>query len=230
MEASKSRSGGPEREGADQNDLRVIILLGCAAVFAAVVGAYAAILGDRGSDRWHQAIREDIRRGARIVSDARALFQDEAPVAHRIAQLELTGQALEAESQAADGAAAVVLANEARAQRETAELLASSSELGGGEPRGAVDLTGDELLERFGEIRSEVPPDLAALDPGEVEAAGADDQEASAWLVAATIAAGIALLLGALAEAIPPLRNRLTNAGFAVLGTGVLAVLLLVVL
>lgn len=208
------------QDESDQRDLRVVLLLGCAAALAAVVGAYAAIVGDRGSDRWHQAIREDIRHGARIVSDARQLYQEDAPVGHRVAEYELRANALEGEAKDAAGAAAAILEAEAEAQRNTAEVLSSSSPLVEGDPKHAISLTGADLMDRFTEIRSEVSPELAALAPDEVEAKGSDEQRESSLLVATTLASGIAFLLGALAEALPRSRRRLTNAGLVAVGAG----------
>jgi hypothetical protein len=210
---------------ADDRDLRVVALLGCAALFAACVGAYSAIVGDRGSDLWHQAIREDIRAGARIVSDARSLYEDEAAVAHRIAAYELRARELRQEVRTAANPAASILDAEARAQHETADVLSGSSPLADS-PARAVDLDGGDLLARFAEIRDERSAELKALDPEAAEASGADDQDEAVMLTATTLGAGLALLLGALAEAVPRLRRRLVNGGFAALGVSILAVIL----
>jgi broad specificity phosphatase PhoE len=209
----------------EDRDLRVVALLGCAAIFAAVVGAWAAVLGDRGSDLWHQAIRDDIRQGARVVSDARRLYEEDAPTAHRVAAYELRAEELASQARSEEGDAAAVLDAEARAQHETAALLAKTANLAPGDPSAALDLDGEALLERFAEIRQKVPPELAGLDPDRVQAEGEDDQSRSALLTLTAVAAGIALLLGALAEALPGSRRRLTNAGFAVIGAGVVAAL-----
>lgn len=216
-------------EDSQEADLRVVALLGCAALLAAVVGAASAILGDRGSDRYHQALRDDVRQGSRIVSDIRALYGEDAPVAHRAAEYALRAEALDAEARGSSGPAAEVLRAEAAALRGTASVLVESSDLAG-TPEEALELTGADLGERLGEIRSKLPADLAALDPDAVEAEGSHDVEKATLLVATTLASGIAFLFGALAEAIPRLRRRLTTAGFGVVGVGAVVALMVALL
>jgi len=45
----------------------IAVLLAAAAVLAAGIGAYAAAVGDEGSDRWHDAVRAEIKYGAGVI-------------------------------------------------------------------------------------------------------------------------------------------------------------------
>ena len=45
----------------------IAVLLAVAAVLAAGIGAYAAAVGDEGSDRWHDAVRAEIKYGAGVI-------------------------------------------------------------------------------------------------------------------------------------------------------------------
>jgi hypothetical protein len=202
-------------------DTAVALLLALAAIAAAAIGARAALLGDSGSDTWHRAVREDVRQGARIVGDVRLLYEEDAAVAHRVAEAQLVGEETRRAARGERGTVGSILEAEAEAQLGVANTLAGGSALADGDPLRTLRLRGRDLLERLVELRADTPPELAGLDPDATEEEGADQSRESSLLVASTIPVALAFLLGALAEALPGRRRGLVLAGFACVAAGI---------
>lgn len=201
----------------------VAVLLAVAAVSTALVGGRAALLGDSGSDRLNQVLREDVRQGARVVGDARRLYEEDASVAHRVAEAQLIAEQTDRAAARESGDAAATLEAESEANAGVAEVLSESSTLARGSPQRALRLEGADLLERFAEIRAERSAELAALDPDATQTAAEDETRASSLMTAAIIPIGVAFLLGALAETFVPSRSRLLAGGYACVAIGILA-------
>ena len=211
------------RRPAAETDTSVAILLAVAAVLAAVIGARAAIVGDSGSDTWHSAVREDVKRGAGMVEDVRFVYDEEAPAALGAVEARTRGQELRRAARNG-GQVRDLLAAEAATQARLARTATRASSIASN-PKYAGDSGGYDVLERLADRRAR-NPDLVALDPDATEAHGSDRTKESSLLVAATILVAIAFLLGALAEGFARWRTRLVPAGFVFAGLGLLMALI----
>lgn len=207
--------------GRDATDMGVAMLLAAAAVVAALIGGRAALLGDSGSDAYSEAVRADVRQGARIVGDARRLYEEDASVAHRIAEAQLLGEALGREARSEEGLPSSILQAEAEASATVADVLAGPSKLADGSARAATELTGEDILDRFAEIRAERSAELAAVDPDGIAEEAGEESDAATAMAAAAIPLGIAFLFGALAEAFANRRRLFVIAGWSALAIGV---------
>lgn len=200
------------------NEYRVVVLLAVAAIVGALIGGRAALLNDRGGDQLTDAINADVRSGARIVGDVRQLYEEDASVAHRVAELELLGEELAAvASEQTDAEATAILRGDAEANTAAAALLADTSSLLEGDGQAALDLTGVDLLERLGEIRDERSAELQALDPDALQAEAEDQLQASSRLMALLVVVALAFLFGALAEVLDRSHRLLLAGGYACL-------------
>jgi hypothetical protein len=101
--------------GADGGDTSTVVavLLASAAVVAAVIGFRAALLGDSGSDTFHTAVREDVKRGAGIVEDSRFVYSEQAPAALEIASERIQAEETREEAKQADPGIRGFVENEA---------------------------------------------------------------------------------------------------------------------
>lgn len=206
-------------------DLRVAVLLASAALIAAGVGVRAATLSDSGSDTWQTAIREEVRRDARLVSDVRRLYAEDAAVAYDIAELWIRAQEARREARASQGSVASVLRSEAAARAALAAALARTSSTLLDSPAEAPELDGAALLRRLAELRRAAGP-AARLDPDATFAAGTDEAAKGSWLTATVVVVSLAFLCGALAagmSAPPTPRRRLVAAGYGFAGLGLAA-------
>jgi hypothetical protein len=223
-------TGSTESGNGAEAGTAVAVLLACAAIAAALVGGRAALLGDAGADALNDAVREDVRQGARVVGDVRRLYEEDAVVVHRVAEAALLSRELELAAQDESGAPRLVLDAEAAAQEGLAELLVGTSRIARGRVGAAVDVTGADLLERLAAIRAQRSEELEALDPDATQSRAEEDARASALMLATTVPIALAFLLGALAEALPGPRRRLLVGGYALVISGVIAALLVEVL
>jgi len=216
---------GPAEKASDDDrqEFGVALLLAIAAVSAALMGGWAAILGVQGAGELSVAVREDVRRGARIVGDARRLYEEDASVSHRVAELHLLGEELDRAAAEESGSVDAVLRAEAEANRFTALVLAETSELADGDPEAATQVDGGDLLARFAEIRAERSDELASLDPDATQADAEDDERSSAGMIGASLFVAFAFLLGALAEVMPGSRRPLLVGGYASVAIGIVA-------
>lgn len=205
-----------------ETDTRVAILLALAALVAAGIGVRAAMLSDRGGDTWQTAIREEVRRDARIVSDVRRLYGEDARVAYDIAELQIRAEEARKEARATKGPAAGVLRSEAAARAELANSLTKTSSELVDAPEEAPALDGAVLFARLAELRAQAGP-AARLDPEARLADGTEDAEKGSWLTAAVVLVSLAFLCGALAAGLPGAGRRLVIAGYGFVGAGVVA-------
>lgn len=206
-------------EHSPQTDTRVAVLLAAAALIAAGVGVRAATLSDAGSDTWQTAIREEVRRDARLVSDVRRLYAEDAAVAYDIAELQIRAQEARREARGSEGAVASVLRSEAAARAELARSLTRTSSEVVEDPAEALELDGEALLARLAELRAAAGP-AARLDPEATLADGTEQAEKGTWLTATVIVVSLAFLCGALAAGLGGPRRRLLAAGYAFAGLG----------
>lgn len=207
--------GEPPAEG---NHHGVVLLLTLAAIIGALIGGRAALLNDAGGDQLGDAVNADVRRGARIVGDVRRLYEEDASVALRVAEMQYLGEELSAvaDEQSSDQAEAI-LRGEAEANAFAAESLASTSALLDGDTQAAAQLDGDDLLVRLALIRSERSAELKALDPDAVQADAEEQLAASSRLMALLVIVAMAFLFGALAEVQSGSRRLLLTGGYACL-------------
>ena len=202
-----------------ETDMRVAILLAAAALIAAGVGIRAATLSDAGTDSWQTAIREEVRRDARIVSDVRRLYGEDAAVAFDIAEMQIRAEEGVKEAGSSKGPAAGVLRSEAAARGELAKSLTKTSSGLIDAPEEAPNLDGGDLFARLAELRKEAGA-AAQLDPEATLDEGSDSAEKSSWLTASVILVSLAFLCGALAAGLPSAGRLLLRAGYTFVGAG----------
>ena len=205
------------RRPAGDTDTTVAILLAVAAVLAALIGARAAIVGDSGSDTWHSAVREDVKRGAGMVEDVRFVYDEEAPAALQVVETQARGRELRRAARGG-GQFRDLLIAEAATQERLAKTAKRASSIASN-PKYAGAQGGYDVLERLADRRTR-NPDLVKLDPDATERRGSDRTKEATLLVAATILVAVAFLLGALAEGFARWRRRLVPAGFVFAGLG----------
>ena len=144
------------------------VLLAVAAVIVAIVGGRAALVGDSGSDTWQAAIREDVKRSAGIVEDARFLYSEEVPLALQVEQRTARSRELRRAARSESGDVQDILEGRAQAQKEVIEPIDSSNELASN-PR--YPLAEDGVARRLADARAK-NPDLVRLDPDATESRG----------------------------------------------------------
>lgn len=214
------------RETPEQKtETRVAILLAVAAVIAAVIGARAALVGDSGSDTWHQAVRADVRHGAGLVEDLRFVYGEEAPLALQVAEATTRSRELARVARATRGEVRRLLDAEASAEEQVAETVRGASEIAKNR-RYARDDGSYDVLARLADQRAK-NPDLIEFDAGAIEKRGSDKTRKSSLLVAATIPVAIAFLLGALAEGFERRRRVFVPMGYAFAATGLVLALVI---
>jgi hypothetical protein len=214
------RRGDPEHD----NSTVVAVLLAAAAVAAAVIGFRAALLGDSGSDTFHTAVREDVKRGSAIVEDSRFVYSEQAPAALEVASERVQGEELDEQAKNADPEIRDLVATEAAKHEGVLGVILEASAIAT-EPKYAQG-DGFDVPAALADKRAE-NPDLVAIDPDSTEGLGIDRSRKATLLVAATIPAGLAFLFGALAQGFPGRRRLLVQAGFASVGLAVLAAILI---
>ncbi len=121
----------------------VALLLGTAAILAAIVGARASALSSDAGDAWQSALRTEVKRSASAIEDIRYLYQSELPIAIRILQSRLLVAELQSAA-AAGGSTAQALTFEVGVQSGLLTAIEPSSDLATGAlyalPSGGLDL------------------------------------------------------------------------------------------
>src|SRR6266700_2519250 len=102
------------------SELPIGVLLGAAALLAAIFAALAAGSMNRAEDRWQQSIRLDAKRAAAASEDIRVVYQEEAPTAFDAANNLAVSQALLRASQSKSGAVRSTMLAEASVDFDTA--------------------------------------------------------------------------------------------------------------
>jgi len=216
---AESRPGDEEQAGTG-----VAVLLAVAAVLAATIAGRGSILSDKGSDTFHEAIREHVKQSAAVVEDIRFLYDEEASQALLVAEARILADEYRREAGQVSGAARDFLRLEAAAQEELATTLAEASELAG-DDRYETDGDAFDVVGRLADRRA-LNPELVALDPDATEAEGVAASRKAAALVGTTVPVAVAFLFGALAPGLPRRRRHLVWIGFVFVGIGVAAALL----
>jgi len=198
----------------------VALLLATAAIVAAIVAARASFISSDASGNWQSAVRTEVKRAAGAVEDIRFLYQSEAGPAFAIAQARLLEDELRTAAATQQGAIHDALLREADVQAGIITALLPASELAAG-PAYALNSGGFDLGHRLADLRASVP-DLVALDPDSIQAAGDRSADEGVRLTETTIPIGIAVLLGALAQAFAMRRRDLLIAAWITLTTGML--------
>src|SRR3712207_6794467 len=162
--APKTRTG-PAANG--ETPTIVAVLLACAAVVAAIIGARAALIGDDGSDTWHTSVREDVKAGAGLVEDVRFVYTEEAQLAFQVAEGEVRAEEARREAQGESGLVKELLEAHAGAQQGVVDTVKSSSSLAKN-PKYALPEGGYDVPQRLVDTRGK-NPDLVEIDADATE-------------------------------------------------------------
>ena len=197
----------------------VAILLGAAAITAALVGALAAGHSSDASDAWNSAVRLDLKRATSAIEDVRYLYQAEFPQAVTVlsARAQADGYAAAASADPANAPALTIAAN---GQANAAAAMDKSVPLVS-DARYALPGGGVDLARRLADLRNE-NPDLVAIDPDAMQAQGDALAGKAGWLLLALIPLGFCALLGTLAQAFRGSRTAMLIGGTVLLGVGVI--------
>jgi hypothetical protein len=197
--------------GGHETSTAIAVLLAVAAVLAAAIGARGAFLADVGSDKWHKAVRTEIKSGAALLEDTRFVYQEVAPQAFQV--ISATVQAQELTRQARhDPASRALLVGEAGAQQQLAQSTAKATGIGRDRRFQRAGPSFD-VARRLADERNRNPK-LVELDAGEVEHEGSELKRQSSLLFATAIPAGFAFLCGAMAHGFGTWRRWLLPLGF----------------
>ena len=195
----------------------VALLLGTAAILAAIVGARASALSSDAGDAWQSALRTEVKRSASAIEDIRYLYQSELPIAIRILQSRLLVAELQSAA-AAGGSTAQALTFEVGVQSGLLTAIEPSSDLAKGAPY-ALPSGGLDLGKRLADLRARAP-DIVALDPDAAWATGDRLALHALHSTLAVIPVSIAALLGALAQPLIRRRRLLLALGSLALAAG----------
>lgn len=212
----------PESGRADGEGHRgVAVLLGMAAILAAIVGLRATALSSDASDTWQFALRTEVKRSAGALADIRYLYQAEVPpvvtiLATRIREAELRAAATNETGDAADA-----LTREADVAASVLAAVAPAYELGTHEAY-ALPGGGVNLGLRLSDLRSQ-NPGLVALDPDAIQAAGDALGAKAAAMTLPLLPIGVSALFAALAQPFAGRRRLLLAMGTGALAFGALA-------
>jgi hypothetical protein len=195
------------------------ILLAVAAALAAAIGGWSSIVGDRGSDTWHAAVRQHVKQAAGAVEDIRFAYQEEGPTALLVAEAEILADEYRRSGERASGVARELLLLEAAAQEEAVDVMAAGSEVAGDPRYDDPDTDGYDLVLRLADNRAE-HPDLLAVDPDATEAEGSRYSVEAALLLLWIVPVSAAFLCGALTYGFARGRRALVAAGFVFAAVG----------
>lgn len=205
----------------------VALVLAAAAVAAAIVGTFASMISNDAADSWQSALRTEIKRSAAALNDVSYLYLFEFPGAVRVVFARLATDALSAAAVGQGNEVAQALETEAAVQEQIVGLLSASMPLTETSayllPSGGFDLG-----RRLADIRVGGPegPELMALDPDGLVAAGDRLAAKASLLTFALIPISLAALLGILAQPLRRRRARLLFGGLAALAGGSLMALI----
>jgi hypothetical protein len=221
LDGGSASGDGPAADHDDGSSHRgVAVLLGAAAIAAAVVGALASGLTSDASDAWNSAVRTELKRATAAMEDVRYVYQAEFPQAISVmsARAQAAGYAAAA---SADPGNAVAYTIAAGGQANAASALEQSVPLVT-DPKYALPNGGVDLARRLADQRAQ-NADLVALDPGAIQAQGDALAAKAHWLLLALIPLGACALFGTLAQAFRRWRPALLGVGSVLLGAGVIA-------
>ena len=205
----------------------VALVLAAAAVSAAIVGTFASMISNDAANSWQSALRTEIKRSAGALNDVSYLYLFELPEAARVVWAQLSADAMRAAAAGQGKDVAQALETEAAVQAQIIDLLSASTPLTETSayllPSGGLDLG-----RRLADIRVGGPegPELVALDPDGLVAAGDRLAGKASLLTLALIPISLAALLGILAQPLRRRRARLLFGGLAALAGGSLMALI----
>jgi hypothetical protein len=193
------------------SDAAPAILIAAAAIVSAALGFRAAMLASDASGDWESAVRVEVREGAGAVNDAILVF-GEAPFAARVATTQFRAEELESELATADPSATRNLLIEST-------LLAAVAQATGGKADTGEALAVDRRLAERRRSRT------VAGEPSarQLEEDGDSTGLRAALTAAAAVPAGLAFLLGAIAQAFPRRRRAFVVVGVAALAAAAVA-------
>ncbi len=209
-----------DRAESEGEDRAVAILLTLAAVVGIVLGGRASLVRSSATDDWQQALREEIKTAAARVEDVRYVYTSEAPVAFQFDEATIRAEEARRAAGRSTGTTRRVLLVEAKTLSLYAKNLAEGIQKGLATGRYRTPKGGFDAARRLADQRRRFP-DLLRIDPNRAEHRGDRLSRHAALEIAATIPAGVAFLLGALAEAFRRRRRPLLLAGFAAVASAV---------
>ena len=210
----------PRRE---RSSHAVAALLALAAIVAAIVAARVSFLNGEASGKWQLALRTEVKRSAAVLEDVRYLYQTESSIATAIVEARIRQRELLAAATGQPAAVQEALLLEASVQGARVDAFEPSSELAS-DPAYALPAGGLDLGKRLADLRAK-NPDLVALDPHPLEAAGDAAADRALRLTWSGLAIALCVLLGAIAQSFSQWRRPLIAGGAVALGMGVLVAL-----
>jgi hypothetical protein len=199
----------------------VAVLLGLAAILAAIVGVRATSLSSDASDAWQSALRTEVKRSAAALEDIRYLYQTEVPPVVTILGTRIQEAELRSAATKETGAVADTLTREADVKAGVLGAISSSYELAT-HPAYALPGGGVNLGLRLSDLRNQAP-ELVALDPDTLQAAGDALGAKAGAMTLPLLPIGLAALLAALAQPFAGRRRLLLGLGAVALALGALA-------
>jgi len=204
----------------DEGHRGVAVLLGMAAILAAIVGVRATGLASDASDTWQSALRTEVKRSAAALNDIGYLYQTEVPPVVTILGTRMQEAELRAAAATETGPVADTLTREADVQASVLTAISSSYELAT-DPAYALPGGGVNLGLRLADLRNQTPA-LLALDPDTIQAAGDALGAKAASMTLPLLPIGVAALFAALAQPFAGRRRLLLAIGAAALAVGAL--------
>ena len=223
------RQPGPPAAGSRPKDRvgqGVAVLLALAAAAAAVIGARASLVSSSASGSWQASVRQEVKRSAATVEDVRYVFTVVAPQAVDVVVARIEAGELRRVAGSRGGLLRDFLGQQARVRETFADTFAEANDLVADRYRAG---SGYDVWRFLTDTRN-ANPDLVAVDPDDPMAEGDEAASRARRGVAATIPVAGAFLAGALAQGYPRRRHILVMLGFALLGVGVIAAVLVEVL
>jgi hypothetical protein len=225
----KRENGAPTRDGGTPNDeggsRAVALLLGVAAIVAAILTARAALLSSDASSDWQLAVRQELKRGTLAVEQVNYVYGTEAVQAFGVATANVRADEAAKLAPSAAPDAAARLQFEAQVQQQVSQATVSSSAVAS-DPKYALPDGGYDMQRRMADERATTPADVA-LAPDEPMAAGDALADRANRMMSTTIAIGATFLFGALAQAFRRRRLVLLALGWGALTVGALLALAL---
>ena len=195
------------------------LLLGAAAIVAAIIGARSAALANEAGDAWQDALRTATRRAAAVLEDVRYLYQVEVPPAFQVVGARIQRDEMAAR---ASGAAAPAVADALRLETQVHQAVIDTIEPASDlatDPVYALPGGGLDLGRRLADARAG-SPDALALDPDALMATGDERADQASRLMLTLLPVSLAALFGALAQPFARRRGLLLAAGTLALGIG----------
>jgi hypothetical protein len=225
-EPDRSQPSAETRPPKDRLGHGVAVLLALAAAAAAVIGGRASLVSSSASGSWQASVRQEVKRSAATVEDVRYVFTVVAPQAVDVVVARIEAEELRRVAGSRGGLLRGFLVQEARVRETFADTFAAANDLVVDRYRAG---SGYDVWSFLTDTRN-ANPDLVAVDPDDPMAEGDEAASRARRGVAATVPVAGAFLAGALAQGYPRRRRILVMLGFALLGVGVIAAVLVEVL